>query len=120
MAERTKSADVGFDDFTIDLHQETKELIDCLSKGDVEASTHLARLVEADRMDTLGPFAHVLCARLCDHLQRYAALGIVDPVKALKDDLYDLIKSAARDLDSLHRSKHPAEEGHLDDVYKGG
>ena len=48
-------------------------------------------------MDAFGPFAQALFVRLCDHLQRYAALGIVDPVKALKDNLYDLIKSAARD-----------------------
>jgi hypothetical protein len=103
VAAKTKPTDVSFDDLTIDLDRETKGLTDCLSRGDIEASTHLARLVEADAMGALGPFARALCARLCDHLQRYATLGIIEPEKALKNQVYHLMKSAARDWDSFRQ-----------------
>ena len=53
---------------TINLRDEVEGLLDCLSRGDTQASVHLARLIEADTKGALLPFAEALSARLSDHL----------------------------------------------------
>lgn len=102
MALETKSPEVGFDDPTLDAQQEAEGLVDCLARGDIEASIHFARVVESDTKGALRPFAQALYARLCDHLVRYAGVGIEDPREALENEVYHLIKIAAIDWDATH------------------
>jgi hypothetical protein len=102
MAMETKLSEVEFDDPTIDTQQEAEGLVDCLARGDIEASIHFARVVESDTKEALRPFAQALYARLCDHLIRYAAVGIADPREALENEVYHLIKIAAIDWDENH------------------
>jgi hypothetical protein len=94
----------------INLRDETEGLLDCLVRGDAYASVHLARLIEADTAGALRPFADVLAARLCDHLSRYAELGITDPYIALEDEVYKLIQVGAMDWDRIPRTGRPGEE----------
>ena len=94
----------------INLRDEIEGLLDCLTRGDTYASVHLARIIEADIRCTLQPFAEVLTARLCDHLDRYAELGITDSRETLEDEVYNLIRTAAVDWNGLPRSGRPGEE----------
>jgi hypothetical protein len=94
----------------INLQDEIEGLFDCLSRGDTYASVHLARLIEADTQGALRPFAEVLAARLCDHLNRYAEIGISDPYEALEDEVYKLIQTAATDWDKTPKTGRPGEE----------
>lgn len=95
---------------SINLRDEIDRLYDCLTRGDTFASVHLARLVEADTKGTLQPFAEALAARLCDHLNRYAELGITDPHETLEDTVYKLIQAAAIDWNRLPKTGRPGEE----------
>ena len=97
------------DEFT-ELREEVEALHECLGRGDPRASVHLARLVEADTQGALQPFADALSARLCDHINRYAELGVTDPYEALEDEVYRLIKSAAEDWDGTHKTGRAGEE----------
>ncbi len=110
MAPEPKSSEVGFEDPTIDVKQEAEGLVHCLARGDTEASLHFARVVEFDTKGALRPFAQALCARLCNHLVRYAGVGIADPRMALEKQVYDLIKIAAIDWDATHRSGRRGKE----------
>ncbi len=110
MKQETKSSEVGFEDSTFDVKQEAEGLVNCLARGDTEASVHFARVVESDTKGALRPFAHALCARLCNHLIRYAGVGIDDPRMALENEVYHLIKIAAIDWDATHRSGGQDEE----------
>ena len=55
-------------DVTLNVKNEADALAAALSKGDPEASLHLARLIEADTNGVFQPFAQALAARLRDHL----------------------------------------------------
>jgi hypothetical protein len=94
----------------IDLKAEAEALVEALQKGDICASHHLARLIEADTMGCLRPFAEALAARLCDHLNRYAETGICDAQEALEDEVYRLFQLAAIDWDGLPCAGRPGEE----------
>jgi hypothetical protein len=95
---------------TADLRDEVEGLLDCLTRGDTRASVHLARLIQADTKGVFQPFAEALAARLCDHLNRYAELGITDPHTTLEDEVYRLIRTAAIDWDGLPKMGRPGEE----------
>jgi hypothetical protein len=95
---------------SFNLRDEVEGLFDCLNRGDPYASVHLARLVEADTKGTLRPFAEALTARLCDHLNRYAELGVSDPYVALEDEVYNLAQKAAVDWNGMPKSGRPGEE----------
>ena len=95
---------------SINLWDEIEGLFDCLIRGDPYASVHLARLVQADAGNALRPFAEALTARLCDHLNRYAEVGVNDPYVALEDEVYELIQIAAVDWDKIPRTGRPGEE----------
>ncbi len=95
---------------SINLRQEVEGLLDCLTRGDRQASVHLARLIQADSRGALQPFAEALGARLCDHLNRYAELGITDPYTCLEDEVYRLIRTAAVDWDHRPKTGRPGEE----------
>jgi hypothetical protein len=97
-------------DNTINLNQEVAALGDCLHRGDPAASVHLARLLQADTHGALQPYAEALSARVCDHLNRYAELGITDPHTCLADEVYRLMKTAALDWDGLPKTGRPGEE----------
>jgi hypothetical protein len=86
---------------SINLRDEVESLHTCLTRGDPYASVHLARLVEADTRGALRPFAEALAARLCDHLNRYAEVGVNDPYVALEDEVYSLIQKAAVDWNKI-------------------
>jgi hypothetical protein len=94
----------------INLQEEVESLCDSLKRGDPQASIHLARLFEADTHGALQPFADALAARLCDHLNRYAELGITDPYTALEDEVYKLIQVAAIDWNGRPKTGRPGEE----------
>jgi hypothetical protein len=85
----------------ISLKSEAQALIDTIHKGDPCASIHLARLIEADAHGVFRPFAEALAARLGDHLERYAELGVTDPQVTLEDEVYRLLRTAAIDWDGL-------------------
>jgi hypothetical protein len=95
---------------SLDLRDEIEGLFDCVNRGDTYASVHLARLIESDTRGTLRPFAEALAARLCDHLNRYAEIGLTDPYTALEDEVYKLIEAAAIDWDRVPRTGRPGEE----------
>lgn len=95
---------------SINLREEIEGLLDCLTRGDTYASVHLARLIEADTKGAFQPFAEALAARLCDHLNRYAEIGINDPYTALEDEVYKLIEATAIDWDGIPRTGRPGEE----------
>ena len=95
---------------SISLRDEIEGLFDCLTRGDTHASVHLARLIGADTQGALKPFAEALAARLCDHLNRYAEIGISDPHTTLEDEVYRLVHAAAIDWDKLPRTGRPGEE----------
>jgi hypothetical protein len=95
---------------TINLREEVEGLLDCLTRGNTQASVHLARLIQADTKGVFQPFAEALAARLCDHLNRYAELGITDPHTTLEDEVYRLIRTAAIDWDRLPKTGRPGEE----------
>lgn len=94
----------------INLRDEIEGLLDCLTRGDTYASVHLARIIEADIKYTLQPFAEVLTARLCDHLNRYAELGETNPYITLEDEVYTLIQAAAVDWNGQPKTGRPGEE----------
>ncbi len=98
------------DDNSIDLRAELEALFRCITEGDTQASVHLARVIEADTKGAFQPFAEVLTARLCDHLDRYAELGVTDSRETLEDEVYNLIRNAAVDWDGLPKSGRPGEE----------
>ena len=75
----------------IDIRDEVESLYECLTRGDKQASVHLARLIQADNSCALQPFAEALAARLCDHLNRYAEIGVVDPHTTLEDEVYNIL-----------------------------
>jgi hypothetical protein len=81
----------------IDARVEAEALIDCMERGDPQASVHLARLMTTDHRGTLQPFADVLAARLSDHLSRYAELGVSSSWSALEDEVYGLMQAASID-----------------------
>lgn len=95
---------------SIDLRAEVNGLLNCLARGDTYASVHLARLIRADTKGALQPFAEALTARLCDHLNRYAELGVTDPYVTLEDEVYRLIQTAAVDWDGVPKTGRPGEE----------
>lgn len=99
-----------FDEASINLREEVEGLFDCLTRGDTQASIHLARIIQTDTKGALQPFAEALTARLCDHLNRYAELGITDPHATLEDEVYRLIRIAAIDWDGLPKTGRPGEE----------
>jgi len=82
---------------TIDPMAEAEALIDCMRRGDGRASVHLARLMTTDTRGTLQPFADALAARLCDHLNRWAELGVTSSWSALEDEVYGLMQAASID-----------------------
>jgi hypothetical protein len=94
----------------IDLAVEVEGLRICLEKGDSYASVHLARLIEADTKGALQPFAEALTARLTDHLNRNAELGITDAGESLEDEVYRLLHMAAIDWDGRPKTGRPGEE----------
>ncbi len=93
-----------------DLRVEVEGLLDCLQRGDTFASVHLARLIQADTKGALQPFAEALNARLVDHLNRYAELGVTDPYVTLEDEVYRLIQAAAVDWNGQPKTGRPGEE----------
>lgn len=95
---------------SINLRDEIEGLHDCLARGDKFASVHLARLIQVDTQGALQPFAEALAARLCDHLNRYAEIGINDPHTTLEGEVYKLIHIAAIDWDKIPRPGRPGEE----------
>jgi hypothetical protein len=95
----------------VNLRNEAEDLVSALSKGNPCASTHLARLIEADAHGAFRPFAEALAARLGDHLERYAELGVTDPQVTLEDEVYHLLQTAAIDWDGLPCNGRLAEEG---------
>ncbi len=95
---------------TTKLREEVDGLFDCLTRGDTYASVHLARIIEADTQGALQPFAEALNARLVDHLNRYAELGVTNPYVALADEVYHLIQSAAEDWNRRPKTGRPGEE----------
>jgi len=95
---------------TVNLRDEVEGLLDCLTRGDSYASVHLARLIESDTFGALRPFAEAVAARVCDHLSRYAELGITNPYIALEDEVYNLIQAGATDWDRLPRTGRCGEE----------
>ena len=94
----------------VDLATEVAGLQNCLEKGDPHASIHLARLIEADTKGALQPFAEALTARLTDHLNRNAELGITDAYESLEDQVYRLLHMAAIDWDGRPKTGRPCEE----------
>jgi hypothetical protein len=94
----------------INLRDEVDRLYDCMICGDKYASVHLARLIQADTSGTLQPFAEALAARLCDHLNRYAEIGVTDPHTTLDYEVYTLLQTAAIDWDKIRRTGRPGEE----------
>jgi hypothetical protein len=98
------------EEIAINLRDEVEGLLDCLTRGDTQASVHLARLIQADTEGVFQPFAEALAARLCDHLNRYAELGVTDPHTTLEDEVYKLIRTAAIDWDGLPKRGRPGEE----------
>jgi hypothetical protein len=110
MAAPSKKPNVATGSESIDLREEIEGLFECLTKGDKQASVHLARIVECDTKGTLQPFAEALSARLCDHLHRYAEMGIIDPNRTLEDEVYGLLKVAAVDWDGYLHKGRPGEE----------
>ena len=92
------------------LRDEIEGLLDCLTRGDTYASVHLARLIEADTKGALLPFAEALSARIADHLNRYAELGVTDPYVTLEDEVYKLIQAAAIDWNGQPKTGRPGEE----------
>jgi hypothetical protein len=98
------------DEPTINLRQEIDALFDCIARGDPQGSIHLARVIQADIKGTLHPFSEALTARLCDHLNRYAEMGQVNPYTTLTDEMYRLIKTAAIDWDGWPKTGRPGEE----------
>jgi hypothetical protein len=94
----------------LNLHHEAKALVDDLSQGNPCASTHLARLIEADTKGVFRPFAEAIAARLHDHLKRYAELGITEPEITLEDELYHLLQTAAIDWNGYPCTGRPGEE----------
>jgi hypothetical protein len=94
----------------VNLSEEAKTMVAYLEQGDPCASVHLARLIEADTQGALRPFAEALAARLSDHLERYAELGVTDPEVALQDEVYRLMKFAAIDWDGIPCGGRPGEE----------
>lgn len=98
------------DNASIDLREEIEGLFRCINEGDTQASVHLARVIEADTKGALQPFGEALAARLCDHLDRYAELGVTDSRETLEDEVYNLIRVAAVDWNGLPRSGRPGEE----------
>jgi hypothetical protein len=98
------------EEMSIDLRLEIESLYDCLTRGDKRASVHLARLIQADQGGALQPFAEALAARLCDHLNRYAEIGISDPYTALDDEVYRLLQTAGIDWDRMPKPGRPGEE----------
>lgn len=95
---------------THDLEVETAALLDCIRRGDPQASLHLARLFVADRRGALQPFADALAARLADHLSRYAETGVTDSWTALEDEVYGLMQAASIDWERIPRTGRPGEE----------
>jgi hypothetical protein len=110
MVTPTKAASISKGGDSIDLRAEVEGLFECLVSGDKRASVHLARLVEFDSKGALQPFAEALSARLCDHLHRYAEMGIIDPSRTLEDEVYGLLKVAAVDWDGFLHNGRPGEE----------
>jgi len=94
----------------IDLRAETDGLLDCLGRGDGQASVHLARLFVADTQGALQPFAEVLAARLADHLSRYAETGVTNSWTALEDEVYGLMQGASIDWTGTPSTGRPGEE----------
>jgi hypothetical protein len=94
----------------INLRDEVDRLYDCMICGDKYASVHLARLIQADTSGTLQPFAEALAARLCDHLNRYAEIGVTDPYTALEDEVHNLMQKAAIDWDKIPKTGRLGEE----------
>jgi hypothetical protein len=94
----------------INLRDELEGLYDCMICDDIHASVHLARLVEADVKGVLRPFAEALAARLCDHLNRYAEIGVTDPYTALEDEVHNLMQKAAIDWDKIPKTGRLGEE----------
>ena len=92
------------------LRDEVEGLLNCLTRGDKQASVHLARLIQADNSGALQPFAEALAARLCDHLDRYAEIGVTDSHTTLDDEVYSLLQTAAIDWDKIPRTGRPGEE----------
>jgi hypothetical protein len=95
---------------SISLRDEIEGLYDCLSRGDTHASVHLARLIQVDTRGALQPFAEALAARLCDHLSRYAEIGVNDPHTTLEGEVYRLLQTAAIDWDRIPRPGRAGEE----------
>jgi len=93
----TENEDLAEQEDRIDARSEAAALIECMERGDVRASVHLARLMSTDTSGTLQPFADALAARLADHLSRYAELGVSDSWTALEDEVYGLMQSASID-----------------------
>jgi len=93
-----------------DLSAEADALLDCIRRGDPQASVHLARLFVADSKGALQPFAEALAARLADHLNRYAETGVTDSWSALEDEVYGLMQAASIDWDRIPRAGRPGEE----------
>ena len=92
------------------LRDEVEGLLNCLTRGDKQASVHLARLIQADNSGALQPFAEALAARLCDHLDRYAEIGVTDSHTTLDDEVYRILQTAAIDWDKIPRTGRPGEE----------
>lgn len=110
MGKPAKPPELGADQGSIHLRTEIEGLYECLVRGDKQASVHLARLLEYDTRGALQPFAEALSARLSDHLNRYAELGITDPNRTLEDEVYGLLKNTAIDWNGLRRTGRPGEE----------
>ena len=101
---------MNHDSSSINLREEIEALFRCINTGDTQASVHLSRVIEADTKGALQPFAEALTARLCDHLDRYAELGVTDSRETLEDEVYNLIRTAAVDWNGLPRQGRPGEE----------
>jgi hypothetical protein len=107
---RMKGDYVMPEDPTTTLRDEIDALFHCMTRGDTQASVHLARVIQTDTQGALQPFAEALAARLCDHLNRYAESGETNPYHTLRDEVYMLIKMAAVDWDDLPKTGRPGEE----------
>lgn len=94
----------------LDLKAEAEALAVELSQGSPCASMHLARLIEVDSRGAFYPFAEALAARLRNHLERWAELGVTDPEITLAEEVYHLLKLAAIDWDGLPCQGRPGEE----------
>lgn len=99
-----------YEETHLNVKEEALTLASNIIDGNLDASHHLARLIEADTKGVFQPFAQAFAARLHDHLKRWAELGIPEPDAALEEAIYELLKFTAVDWDGYPSTGRPGEE----------